>query len=71
MLLKYNFVFEDKVISWYYIKMFYEGDKAHKTRAAPKLTECHINSTNFIKMKVKFATQVFSASVVTGLSLYI
>lgn len=71
MLLKYNFVFEGKIISWEYIKMFYESDKTYKTRAAPKLTDCHINPTNFNKMKVKYAAQVFSASVVAGMSLYI
>lgn len=40
-------------------------------RAAPKLTNSHIHPTNFEKMKVKFATQVLSGTVASGMNLYI
>lgn len=71
MLLKYDFVVDENVISWKFIVMFYEHDKQHPLRAAPKLTDAHINPSNFDKMKVKFATQVFSATVSASLNLYI
>ncbi|KAK9709679.1 Transposase protein [Popillia japonica] len=70
-LLKYKFVSEEKEIRWDYITQFYNNDKKYGIRAAPKLTDSHIQPTNFEKMKVKYATQVFSATVSAGLNLYI
>lgn len=71
MLLKYNFYVDNNKISWQYVVMFYEHDKNYPVRAAPKLSESHINPSNFEKMKVKFATQVFSATVAASMNLYI
>lgn len=71
MLLKYDFVLDDEIISWKYIKQFYERDKKFSIRAAPKLTDSHIFPTIFQKMKVKLATQVFSATVAASLNVYI
>lgn len=51
--------------------MFYDHDRKYPVRAAPKLTESHINPTGFEKMKVKLATQVFSATVSAGMNLYV
>lgn len=36
-------------------------------RLAPKLTDFHITFTNFEKMKVRYATQILSATVAAGL----
>lgn len=71
MLSQHNFYIDGKVISWQYIASFYEQDKKYPVRAAPKLCDSHIKPNNFEKMKVKFATQIFSASVSTGMGLYI
>lgn len=38
-------------------------ESSHACRAAPKLTDRHMNPNNFQKMKVSLATQVFSHSV--------
>lgn len=71
MLIKYDFYVYGKVISWQYIKAFYDNDKNFPIRAAHKLTESHINPSNFEKMKVKLATQIFSHSVYVGMTCYI
>lgn len=71
MLMKYNFYIDGKKISWQYIRDFYEMDKKFPVKAAHKLTDSHIYPTNFQKMKVKLATQVFSYSVHVGMSFYI
>lgn len=49
MLMKYDFNLDDKKISFQYIRDFYELDKQHPVRAAPKLTDSHINPSNFEK----------------------
>lgn len=71
MLIKYDFYVYGKVISWQYIKAFYDNDKNFPIRSAHKLTESHINPSNFEKMKVKLATQIFSHSVYVGMTCYI
>lgn len=38
---------------------------------APKLSDAHVYPTNFQKMKVKYATQVLSATVAASLNAYI
>lgn len=43
----------------------------YSIRAAPKLTDSHISPSSFEKMKVKYASQIFSATVSAGLSLYV
>jgi hypothetical protein len=61
---KHNFVDQTgQTISWNHIENFYKHDKNYPVRAAPKLTNSHIFPNNFEKMKVKFASQVFSQSV--------
>ena len=54
-----------------YIQSFYDHDKKYSGRAAPKLTDAHVNPTSFQKMKVKYATQVSGASVFAEMNLYI
>lgn len=72
MLQKHNFVDKHgQEISWKYLEQFYNHDKNYPDRAAPKLTDSHIYPTNFEKMKVKFASQLFSKTVACGLNVYI
>lgn len=67
--MNHDIEFNGMVVSWNDIRTFYDIDKGSKTgcRAAPKLSERHINPQNFQKMSVKLATQVFSASVSRGM----
>jgi hypothetical protein len=46
-------------------------DKNYLLRGAPKLTDAHIFPTNFDKMKVKLASQLFNATVAHNLNLYV
>lgn len=68
-LLKNSFHFDNKITSWSFIKTFYEEDSKKFYRCAPKLTNSHINPTNFEKMKVSLATQVLSHSVACGMNV--
>jgi len=67
---EHNYVYSDKIASWKYID-FYTIDKKAQFRAAPKLTDSHINPNNFEKMKVKYAAQVLSHSVSAGINTYV
>ena len=69
-LIKYTFRFGNYSACWKDIVDFYKKDKSLPIRAAPKLTEKHIRPTNFQKMKVKYATQVFSHTVAAGICTY-
>lgn len=62
---------EEKEIKWDYIAQLYNNDKKYGIWLAPKLTDSHIQPTYFEKMKAKYATQVFSATVSAGLNLYV
>jgi hypothetical protein len=64
--MKNVFKWNDRCTSWKYIEEFYSKDQLLKNRIAPKLTKSHLQPTNFEKMRVKFATQVLSASVAAG-----
>ncbi len=56
---------------WDVIKTFFESDKKQKLKLAPKLSNRHFRLGLFgAKMKVKYATQVLSASVAAGISTY-
>ena len=70
-LMKYNFLFDDKIASWSDIKSFFDKEQKLAIRTAPKLTPKHINPSAFSKMKVKLATQVFSHSVSAGIYTYV
>lgn len=52
---------------WEFVEQFYKIDKNNEFRLAPKLTDIHIAPNNFEKMKVRYATQVLSATVAAGL----
>lgn len=70
-LMKNIFLFNDQVTSWKHLERFYLHDKQYDTRAAPKLTDSHLYPSAFEKMKVKYAVQVLSATVASGMNLYI
>ncbi|KAL4082974.1 hypothetical protein QTP88_029430, partial [Uroleucon formosanum] len=49
---------------------FYKFDQ-HLNRLAPKLTDAHINPSPFQKMKVRYSSQIFSATVAAGMRICI
>jgi len=63
-LIKHDINFDGGTASWSHIKALYDIDsKDKKARAVCKLTNKNISPNSFDKMKVKYATQVFSQSV--------
>lgn len=70
-LLRHSYVDEDKVTSWQYINILYNDDKSKQCRIAPRLTDAHVTPNNFQRMKVKYATQILSATVSAALNTYI
>lgn len=68
-LLKQDFIIEGKIISWNVIRELREIERNNMCRAAPKLTDRHVNPNNFERMSVSLATQVFSATVSTALTI--
>lgn len=68
---KYHFLINNNKTSKKYLNIFYTKDKLQSYRLAPKLTDAHLNPTNFQKMKVKFASQIFSATLAAALNTYI
>ena len=69
-LMNYTFTFGQYSACWKDIEDFYEKDKILPIRTAPKLTDKHINPSNFQKMKVKYATQVLSHTVAASICTY-
>lgn len=63
---KYNLSFSNGLTDNKYLVDFYKTDQG-LNRMAPKLTDAHIYPGPFQKMKVRFASQVFSATVVAGM----
>ncbi|KAF2890894.1 hypothetical protein ILUMI_15279, partial [Ignelater luminosus] len=67
----HHFDFSEGRTNKAFLERFYEKDKQQKYRLAPKLTDIHIHPNSFQEMKVKYASQVFSATVAAGLNCYI
>lgn len=63
-LLQHDFEIDGKIISWNVLRKNFSEDN-HTIRAMHKLTRAHIEPDSFQKMKVKLATQIFSANVST------
>lgn len=63
---KYNLNVENAVVSWRYVKQFYEKDKEQDIRLAPKVGMQHIEKHGYSDMKVKLAAQVLSRTVAAG-----
>lgn len=58
----------EKTASWDHIQQMYEENPAYKgIRLIKNLTEAHVNPKKIRKMKVKFATQIFSRTVATNM----
>ena len=70
-LMKHFFRFGLHIATWKDIENFYQDDKALHARYAPNLTEKHIKSTNFDKMKVKYATQILRHTVTASICIYV
>lgn len=66
-----HFLINNALTSWKYVEQVYEIGKNLPNPPAPKLTESHINPTNFQRMKVKLATQVISTTVASSIELLV
>ena len=67
-LLKGDFLYNDKVISFNDVREAYKVDKEKvKARLMPKLSDGHLRPNTFQKMNVRLAVQVFSHSVSAGI----
>jgi DNA transposase THAP9 len=59
---------ERKTAKWEHIIQLYDENPSYKgIRLIKNLTEIHVNPRKICKMKVKYATQVFSTSVATNM----
>jgi len=64
----YRLVSEDKIIESKHLKQFYNSDAQRTHHLTSKLTEKHMIPGPFQKIKVKFASQVFSKTVVCAMT---
>lgn len=72
-LLNNNFIYKDEEVSWGYVKRLYELEtlKVNAMRLTPKLGyKTHIMPSSFKRMRVKYATQVFSNTVSAAMNTY-
>lgn len=70
-LMSSDFHYQGSVAKFEHIMQFYDIEKHKSLKLAPKLTESHINPTNFEKTKVHYATELLSNTVATAISCYI
>jgi len=68
--LKYSVIWDENKTSWKHIENFYNIDSRQQYRLARKLTMTHIHPQRLSRMKVKFAAQIFSASVAAGIAVH-
>ena len=54
---------DNETVSWAVIRELRELERLKSSKAAPKLTDRHLDPNNFQKINVKLAVQVFSGSV--------
>lgn len=66
-LMAVDFVTPDGKASWSVLKELYECEQNQTTKLCPKLTSKHIYPNTFERMRVSFATQTFSRTVVAGI----
>jgi len=64
---KQGFNMADKTISWQYIEDFFNMDSRLPIRMAPRLTAKHIQLPPFASLRVRYATQVLSHTVASGI----
>lgn len=72
----YRFKSLNKVAEKIHLEEFYKLDKSQVHRLAPKLTDIHLNPNSFnqfisLKMHVKYASQIFSHTVVAWMTTLI
>ena len=65
-----GFIYKGEKVKWDYVSQFYEKDVKSKLRLAPKLTDDHLETPPFAKMRVPLAAQVLSHSVAAGINTY-
>lgn len=70
-LLKYDFMWDNQKACWSDISAFFEKDQTCLNKLAPKLTKSHINPSQFERMRVKYASQVYSHTVSAALETYV
>lgn len=61
----------NKIADKMYLKQFYGLDRSQVNRLAPKLTDIHLNPNSFQKMRIKYASQVFSRTVVSAMTTHV
>jgi len=66
-----SFKFQNKIAKTIHLENFYDSDKSKQLWLAPKLTNVHLNSNSFQKMRVKFGCHVFSHTVVAGMTILV
>ena len=69
--MKYTFKFGQYTAKWEDIINFYNKDTELPIGAAPKITDKHIRPNNFIKMKVKYATQILNHTVAASICMHV
>jgi len=67
---KYNLEVSNNMTDKKHLNYFYKADQGIN-HCAPKLTDAHINPGPFQKMKVSYASQVFSVTVAAGIRSYV
>ena len=62
----------DGLASWKHLRQFYELEKGFLVKSAPRLTDAHLDPPPIYgKMVVRYATQILSHSVASGIETYI
>lgn len=64
----YRFKINKKIISKIYLTKFYTYDKCRQYKFAPKLTDIHMNPNPLQRKEIIYAAQVFSNTVVAGMT---
>lgn len=70
-LLSCNLDTPDGTATWKVPTEIFESEKFKTTKLCPKITAQHIYPNNFQKMRVKYATQIFSRTVAAGIKTMI
>ncbi|XP_011166526.2 uncharacterized protein LOC105200582 isoform X2 [Solenopsis invicta] len=67
----YDLRFREKRASWTDIELFFRHDSQMRLSLAPKLSLGHLDPNECQKTETKYAAQIFSNSIATGLSAHI
>ncbi|XP_046383082.1 uncharacterized protein LOC124153770 [Ischnura elegans] len=69
-LVNHDFNFDGVVTSWRHINNLYHLQHPFRVQLIPKITQQHVHMKPFKKMRVKLASQVFSARMSLALSMF-